>query len=420
LLSLLRIKDRLFYGWVVVIACVIITAIIIGITYSFGVFFKSLESDFGLSRGATSGVFSVYMLLYSVFGVLGGWALDRYGPRIIVVFMGLFTGLSLLLTSQANSPWQLFISYGLLLAVGAGAAYTVVMATASRWFDKKRGLVLGITGSGVGLGILLIPPFATYLIANVGWRMAYIIIGLIAWLIVIPSSRLLRKNPSEIGVLPDGAKSASGEAGIEERKTEDSTQSAGFSLFQASRTSSFWLLGAIWLLYSFCYLLVLTHIVPNTMDMGISDMEAATVLSLIGGSNIVGRLLMGRVSDSIGRKATAIFCALLVAGAMIWLIWSQDLWMLYLFGIVCGFSFGGLDPCLTALIGDTFGLRSIGVILGALNAAWGIGSAIGPAVGGFVFDVSKSYSMAFLAGALAMLIVALLVALIKKETKRNV
>ena len=159
---------------------------------------------------------------------------------------------------------------------------------------------------------------------------------------------------------------------------------------------------------------------PHATDIGISAMEAAAVLSLIGGSSIAGRLLMGRVSDSIGRKATAITCALLVVGAMIWLIWSQDLWMLYLFGIVCGFSFGGLDPCITALIGDTFGLRSIGVIMGTLNAAWGVGSAIGPAVGGFVFDASKSYSMAFWAGALAMLIVALLVALIRKETKRNV
>jgi len=405
---------------VVVIACLIIIAIIIGITYSFGVFFKSLESEFGLSRGATSGVFSVYMLLHGVFGILGGWALDRYGPRVIVVFMGLFTGLSLLLTSQANSPWQLFISYSLFLAIGAGAAYIVVMSTASRWFDKKRGLVLGIIGSGVGLGTFLIAPFATYLIASVGWRMAYIIIALIAWLTVIPSSRLLIKDPSEIGAFPDGAKSASGEMGIEGQGTEDSTQLAGFSLLQASRTRNFWLLGAIWLLYAFCYLLVLTHIVPHTTDMGIPDMEAATVLSLIGGSIIAGRLLMGRASDSLGRKATAIICAIVVAGAMIWLIWSRDLWMLYLFGVVCGFSFGGLDPGITALIGDTFGLRSIGVIMGTLSAAWGIGSAIGPAVGGFVFDVSKSYSMAFLAGALAMLIVALLIALIKKETKRNV
>jgi len=126
---------------------------------------------------------------------------------------------------------------------------------------------------------------------------------------------------------------------------------------------------------------------------------------------------MGRVSDGIGRRTTAIICALLVSGAMIWLIWSRDLWMLYLFGVVCGFFFGGFDPAVTALIGDTFGLRSIGMIMGILNVAFGIGAAIGPAVGGFVFDNSQSYSMAFLSGALAMLIVALLVFIIEKKTK---
>ena len=419
MLSVLKLKDRLFYGWVVVIACLIIATVIYGINYSFGVFLKPLESEFGLTRGAISGVFSVYMLFGCVFGILGGWALDRYGPRVVALFMGLFTGLSLLLTSQTNAPWQLFITYGLLLPLGTGSTYMVIMATTSRWFDKKRGLALGIASSGAGLGTLLMAPFATYLIANVGWRMAYIVLGLIAWLVMIPLSRLLKRDPSEIGTLPDGIKSVSNETGTEELRREDNTQLAGLSLLQASKTGSFWLLGAIWLLYSFCYLLVLTHIVPHATDIGIPAMEAAVILSLMGGSNIAGRLLMGRISDSMGRKATAIICALLVVGAMVWLIRSQDLLMLYLFGIVCGFSFGGLDPAVTALVGDIFGLRSIGIIMSILNVAWGIGSAIGSAVGGFVFDASKNYSMAFLAGALAMLIVALLIVLIRRETEKT-
>jgi MFS family permease len=415
----LKLKDRLFYGWVVVIACLIIATVIYGINYSFGVFLKPLGSEFSLTRGAISGVFSVYMLFGCVFGILGGWALDRYGPRVVALFMGLFTGLSLLLTSQTNAPWQLFITYGLLLPLGTGSTYMVIMATTSRWFDKKRGLALGIASSGAGLGTLLMAPFATYLITTVGWRTAYIVVGLIAWLVMIPLSRLLKKDPAEVGVLPDGIKSTSSETGIEEERRKDNTELAGLSLLQASKTGSFWLLGAIWLLYSFCYLLVLTHIVPHATDIGIPAMEAAVILSLMGGSNIAGRLLMGRVSDSMGRKATAIICALLVVGAMVWLIRSQDLWMFYLFGIVCGFSFGGLDPAVTALIGDIFGLRSIGIIMGILNVAFGIGAAIGPAVGGFVFDASKNYSMAFLAGALAMLIVALLIVLIRRETVKT-
>jgi len=419
LLSPLRIQGKIFYGWVVLAAFLVIGIIIYGSFNSFGVFFKSIESEFGLTRAATSGIFSALMVLSSVFSLLGGWALDRYGPRIVILLMGLFVGLSLLLTSQTNASWQLFITYSLLLSIGTGAIYVVTMATASRWFDKKRGLALGIAGSGSGLGMLLIAPFATYLISSLDWRMAYMILGFIAWLIVIPLSRLLRKNPYEIGALPDGVKSGSSETGTEEPRREDSTQLAGFSLLQASRTRNFWFLASIWLLYAFCYLLVLTHIVPHATDIGIPAMEAAVVLSLIGGSNIAGRLLMGRVSDSMGRKVTAITCALLVAGAMIWLIWSQDLWMLYLFGIVCGFSFGGLDPPVTALIGDTFGLRSIGVILGMLNVAWSVGAAMGPAIGGLVFDVSNSYSVAFAAGALAMLTVALLIALTRREKRRE-
>ena len=127
LLSLLKLKDRLFYGWVVVAAFFIVGTTIWGIRFSFGVFFKSIEAEFNRTRAATSGIFSVYMVFGGVFTILGGWALDRYGPRIIVLVMGLFTGFSLLLTSQTNSLWQLFITYSLLLAVGTSDMYVVIM-----------------------------------------------------------------------------------------------------------------------------------------------------------------------------------------------------------------------------------------------------------------------------------------------------
>ena len=416
-----RIQDKLFYGWIVVAAFIVIGTTIFGIRFSFGVFFKSIESEFNLTRTATSGFFSAYMVISCLFALLAGWVLDRYGPRIVILLMGIFTGFSLLLTSQTNASWQLFITYSLLLSIGTGAIYVATMSTISRWFDKKRGFALGIASSGSGLGTVVMAPFATYLISNFGWRMAYIVMGFIAWLIVIPISRLLRKDPYEIGALPDGVRSDSRGASIQKpRNEEGSTQSASLSLLQVCRTSSFWFVAFVWLLFASCLYLVLTHIVPHATDMGIPAAEAAAVLSLIGGANIAGRVLMGRVSDRIGRKVTAIICALLQAGAMIWLIWSHDLWMLYLFALVYGFSYGGLTPPMTALISETFGLRNIGVILGLLEIGWGIGSAIGPAAGGFIFDISNSYSMAFLIGAVVMLIATLLIALIRREANRNV
>lgn len=413
--SLFRIKDKLFYGWVVVAAFFAIGTIMYGSQSSFGVFFKSIGGEFGLTRAATSAIFSAQNVFGSAIAILCGWAIDRYGPRIIAFLIGLFAGLSLLLTSQTNALWQLFITYSLLFAV-IGAVYTMIMSTVSRWFDKNRGLALGIAGSGIGLGMVAIAPFATYLISSFGWRMAYIIMGLIAWLIIIPLSRLLRKNPYEIGAEPYGTKSGSGERGIAQPKNEGSAQLTEFSLLGASRTRSFWLFASIWLLNAFCYFLVIIHIVPHATDIGIPAMEAATVLSLIGASFVAGRLLMGRVSDSIGRKKAAITCALLAAIAMIWLIWSQDLLMLYIFGVVFGFSSGGLDTSMAALIGDTFGMRSIGMIMGALQVTWGLGMVIGPAIGGLVFDVSNSYFIAFLAGTIAMFAVALFIALSRRET----
>ncbi|MFC2014173.1 MFS transporter [Chloroflexota bacterium] len=414
--ALLRIQNKLFYGWVVVAAFVVIGTIIHGSFNSFGVFFKSIESQFDLTRAATSMVFSVGMVLGSVFTILGGWALDKYGPKIVILLMGLSTGLGLLLTSQTNAPWQLFITYSLLMSMGARATQTVIMATVLRWFDKKRGLALGIGGSGFALGTVLVAPFATYLITSFGWRMAFIVIGLVTWLLVIPLSRILRKSPSEIGALPDIEKSRSVEMLTKESETEYRSQLTGHSLLEAFRTRSFWLFSSIRLLLAFCLFLILTHIVPHATDIGIPPMEAATVLSLMGISIIAGRLIIGRVSDSIGKRATAITCSLILVGAMIWLIWSRDLRMFYLFGAVFGFFGGGIDPAITALTGDTFGLRSIGVIMGAIGVAWGIGAAVGPAVGGLIFDISNNYSVAFLAGAIAMFIIAVLVALIRRET----
>lgn len=401
-----------------VVASLIVATTLFGIRFSFGVFFKSLESEFDLTRAVTSSLFSAYMLLCAVFALVGGWASDRYGPRIIVLSLGLLTGFSLLLTSQTNSLWQLFLSYSLLLAIGTGATYSVLMSTVSRWFEKKRGFALGIIFSSVALGVITMAPFAAYLISNLGWRMSYIVMGLVAWVIVIPLSRLLRNDPGEVGALPDGAKLETGNTEAEGK--EEFLQPTGFSLLQASRTRNFWLLFVVWLFLSFCLVLVLTHVVPYATDMGISTMKAATVLSIIGGFNIISSLLTGRVSDIVGRKIPAVICALLLAGALIGLIWVRELWMLYLFAVVFGLSWGGLGVAATTLGVDIFQGRNLGAIMGALNMAFSIGAAIGPFVGGLVFDVTNSYSMAFAIGAAIMVVAALLVALIRWEANSEI
>jgi MFS family permease len=409
------LKDKVFYGWVLVATFFLTNALIMGTNTSFGVFFKSLESEFDLTRATTSAIFSTRMILGAAVSFLGGLALDRYGPRIIFFLMGLFITLSLVLTGQASSAWQLFITFSLLLSLGTGASYVVVMSTVSRWFDKKRGMAVGITGAGGGMGQVVMAPFAAYLIANFNWRTAYVVIGIIAGLVVIPASRLLKRDPKEIGVLPDGLKADSVNPPWVKLETgKEDLQPLGLSLSQALRTRSFWLLMPLQVFTAFSVFLIMTHIVPHATDLGLSSVEAATILSLIGLAMMFGRVLIGTASDKIGRKSAALISSVIQMGGLVLLLWAKELWAFYLFAFIHGFTQGGLGTALTALFGDIFGLRNLGKLIGVINISWAVGAAIGPVVGGLIFDITGSYIWAFLLIVVVMAVRPLFIALIRR------
>ncbi|MBA7675100.1 L-lactate transporter [subsurface metagenome] len=385
-----------------------------GVNSSFGVFFKSLESTFGLTRATTSAVLSGRMAFSCLFAVLGGWAIDRYRPKVVFSIMGLFIGISLILTSQTTAAWQLFVTYSLLMAIGVGAFYVVTTSTILRWFDRRRGLALGITGSGGGLGIALVAPLATFLIESFEWRNALMMLGVIVWLVMIPVAQLLRKDPYEIGALPDGAMPGD----LTARIKEDITSPPIISLVKVFQTKNFWSFLFIGVLLAFSWVFVLTHIVPHATDLGFSAIQSATILSLTGIAMIAGRLLTGALTDKISAKVIAVISSLLQAGVLLWLVWGQELWMLYLFGLLHGFTMGGFTTANTVLIGGTFGLKDIGKILGVLEIGIFIGAATGPYFGGLIFDVSSSYTLAFLIMAGTVLARIPLVALITREKKR--
>ena len=403
-------KNRLFYGWVIVIAFFVICFVLYGVQFSFGVFFKSIESEFQLSRAATSSIVSVNMVLVGISAFIAGWALDRFGPRIVLFIMGLFTGLSLILTGQTGSLWQLYFTYSLLLAMGTGAVFVVSVSTVARWFDRRRGLAMGITGSGIGFGPLIIAPLATYLVAALDWRLAYVILGIGAWVLVLPFSFFLKGDPSQVGALPDGARKPALDTG------QNHARAGYLSLLQAVRVRSFWLCQGIWVFHAANVFLIMTHLVPHVTDIGFSAMEAAIVLSVIGVASAFGRVFMGVVADRVGGKLTIILCGLFQSSATISLIWVQDLPALYLFAFAWGIAFGGMAPAMGTLASSTFGLGRIGSLLGVLEVGLGIGAAIGAVVGGFIFDLTVGYSLAFLLGSAATLIVMLAVSFVHKET----
>ncbi len=404
--------DKVFYGWVIVGAGFLFSVIGIGMRYSFGVFLESIESEFAMSRTATSSIFSIYMVLCSLMAVFGGWAMDKYGPRKIAIVIGTLTGLSLFLTSFVQSAWQLFITYSLLLALGTGPIYGIVNTTASRWFIKKRGFVVGITSSGGGVGAIVLAPLATYLISHFDWRASFVILGCIAWIGIVAVSLFLVKEPEDLGLLPDGEK-----FDLQQREHPDKAETRNsdeMTLGLAYRMNQFWFLGFTWLCLSLSLHMIFVHVIPYTVGTGISAMEAAYILSIMGMANIPGRLLIGKTSDLFGRKTLGITCALIQFGSLLWLMGSDQLWMLYSFAIIYGFLWGGVGAIVTAFIGDIFGTRRLGIIMGVMSGGWALGAAIGPAIGGYIFDVSGDYFMAFGVCAGALLTAALLLGLIRR------
>jgi len=398
-------KPKIFYGYIVVVAAFFIMVVMWGVLYSFGVFFKPVMTEFGWTSAAVSGAYSLCFLLLGVSGIITGRITDMFGPRVIVIVCGFFFGLGCLLMSQISAIWQFYLFYGVMVAVGISGSFVPLTSTVARWFVKRRGMMIGIVLSGVGVGTMIIPPLATHLISTYDWRISYIILGSIALVLVISAAQFLKRDPGRVGQLPYGA---------DEVKTENlNLEAVGLSLKQAVRTRQFWLLWITFLFAGFCIQAVVVHIVPHVTEMGVSAAAAATILAAIGGFNTAGRIIMGSAADKIGSKPTLIVSAILMSVALSWLVGAREMWMFYSFALIFGISFGGFLALLSPVVVEMFGLREQGVLLGAVHFGMAIGEAIGPVAAGGLFDVTGSYNSAFLIGASIIAIGFILILLVK-------
>ncbi len=404
---------KFFYGWIVVAASFLVALVAYGVQYSFGIFLKPLSEDLGWTRALVSGAASLFMFSRGALAIFTGWATDKYGPKKTVAIGGLFLGLGLLLTSQISAVWQLYLFYGLMVGFGLSTAFAPLVATASRWFVSWRGLAVGVVVAGIGMGTAVMSPVARYLVATYEWRLSYIIIGLLAWLIVIPAALFLRHSPEEKGLQPLG-KTGVVVAGENAARNRDNTVlEGGFSLRGAMRTRAFWVLLMIIILWSTCVQMTMIHIYPHATDLGIGEVVAANFLVVIGVFSIIGRLAMGAVSDRLGGRPTLAIGLVLLALAMFWLLPTAGIWMFLLFAAAFGFAYGGCVPQLPIIAGELFALRSIGAIVGVQMLGVAIGGAIGPVLGGYVFDVTGTYQIAFLVSGIATVFALILLAMMR-------
>lgn len=198
--------SNIFYGWMIVGISTLVFAIVRGVNDSFSVFFVAFLEEFGWGRAAVAGVFSCARLTEGVISVGVGMLSDRFGLRRLVPMSACLVAIGLVLASQAQTLWTLYVAYGLVFAVGyCGLGELSHVPVISRWFIKQRGTALGIAMASMGLGILLIVPLTQLFILHLGWRWAYIALAAIVLVGVIPPTLLWqRERPKNMGLLPDG------------------------------------------------------------------------------------------------------------------------------------------------------------------------------------------------------------------------
>ncbi len=400
-------KPKLFYGYIIVLVGFGIQAVGWGIYSVFGVFFTPLLIEFGWTRVTISGATSLSFLLLGFFTIIAGRLGDKFGPRVVMIGCGLFLGLGYLLMSQVSAIWQLYLFYGLIVAIGSSGLDVLPLSTAARWFVKRRGMMSGILKAGTGAGILIMSIVASGLIVSYGWRTSYLILGSAAFAFIILAAQFLRRDPGQKGLVPYGADEADA--------ADLNATEAGFSLQEAIHLRQFWMLCALCVITLFYIDTIMVHIVPHGIELGISAASAATILAVIGGVSMVGRVVMGSAGDRVGSRLAISVCFPIMAVALFWLQIAQELWMLYFFAAVYGFAHGGFFALLSPLVAELFGLGSHGVIFGIVFFSGAIGGSLGPVLVGYIFDVTNSYQLGFLACAL-LAVISFILALLLRPT----
>jgi len=409
----IQIDDRqrgFFYGYIVVAAGFGVWLISFGTYTTFGILFRPVSNEFQWNRADATLGYSLSIIVMAIVSIQMGWLTDKLGPRIVVTIFGSFLGISYLLISQVNSLWQFQICYAVVTAIGMSTPTSPVMATVARWFVKKRGVMTGFVQSGLGIGGLVFAPLCGLLVLSYGWRDSYVILGTIALTGIVISGLFLKRNPKDANQLKNGG-----------RETTDKSQKgiiqghpiSGQSLREAITQNQFWIITGLYSCFGFCRSTFLVHTAAHVQDLGFSLSDAANVTAVLTLASIIGRVGMGRVADVIGSRSALVMSYAVTSFAMIWGLFTYDLWSFYVFAVLFGIGWGAQAVLRIVVTSEVFGLASIGLFIAVLGLPEAAAGALGSYYAGYLFDIFGNYASIFWIGIAISIMGIILAGLLK-------
>lgn len=383
------------FGWAMVAAAHALFALVFGAMYSFGAFFEALQASFQAGRFSVSLVFSVTAFLYYATGLVAGALADRHAPRLVVGAGIVLLALGFALASLAQSLAGLTLVYCSFVGLGVGLVYVPTIAVVQRWFVRQRSRASGLALAGTGLGTLVAPLVAGWMLQGMGWQQAMRWFALGIAVLGLAAAAVLVAQPADLGLGPDGAASA-GPGGP--------PAAAGMSLAEALAGARFWWTFAAILLASIGLFVALVHIAPQARGLGLATERAPLLIGLIGVGNVAGRLVLGGLGDRLGVRR--LLLALSVALALLHCLWlvAANLWLLGAFALLFGLAHGGCIALYPAVAAECFGTRRLGAILGALYVSVGIAALVSASAAGWLFDRTQSYALPIALSGLAALV----------------
>jgi MFS family permease len=416
--------ERFFYGWVVLAAAFVIITMSIGTLFTLGVFLRPIEESMGWSRSGIGAIGLFNWIVMGAGGVVSGFFADRLGTRRVVTVGAVLLGLGLVLSSHVQQVWQLYLTFGLLVGAGVSTFYVPLTVLAIKWFEGRRGMAAAVVSAGNGLGILALAPLSRWLINEFDWRVAFLALGNLAWVVVLPSAWLLRA-PS--GGQPAGGGQPSGRLPL----SSSSSSNAGAQKWPphspsggqpspasvpvlASGVGSPWATWPFWAiaLTHFCCCAAhsgpLFHLVSHAMDLGVPKMAAAGILGVSGLTSIFGRVGTGIVADRVGAKRTLLTALSLQAGLIFLYLFAGSEGALWTLSLAFGVAYGGAMPLYAVVTREYFGERVLGTAYGGVFFISCIGMGLGSYAGGAIHDLLGSYQWLFLGSfAIGMMAIVL-------------